>query len=89
LCGGEPHSLPTNVRLPKWHEQIMRHRQLKPRPSRPVAEVIIVKEPELKTLVKLSVAAPPAAGGLRFIPTTHAKMVHSSHHLIARKSLGG
>jgi hypothetical protein len=31
----------------------------------------------------------PAAGGLRFIPTTHVKMVHSSRDLIARKPLGG
>jgi hypothetical protein len=52
LCGGEPGSLPTNVWLPKWHELIVRHRQLKPRPSRPLAEGIIVKEPEPKTLIE-------------------------------------
>jgi hypothetical protein len=38
---------------------------------------------------RLSVAALPAARSPLLSPATHAKMVHSSHDLIARTSLGG
>jgi hypothetical protein len=33
-------------------KQIMRHRQLKPGPPRPLGEIIVIKEPEPKPLVE-------------------------------------